>query len=101
MDDLKSSISTLESRQEMLDKNQRDMMKERNNVLTHHEKELEDNLKLNKELASKYRRLQNQFMAMKNEMLNKYDGRVKLENAIKDTRQVSVYRVYLELISNT
>merc|ERR1712226_4100 len=37
IEDLKHSISTLDSRQEMLDKNQRDMMKDRNAVLQQHE----------------------------------------------------------------
>ncbi|KAK3089571.1 hypothetical protein FSP39_004696 [Pinctada imbricata] len=45
-------------------------------------------LQINKELASKYRQLQNEYLVLKDKLLNNFDARVKLENAIKDSRQL-------------
>ena len=42
----------------------------------------------NTELASRYRTSQNDFMTLKDKLMNNYEDRVKLENAIKDSRQV-------------
>lgn len=47
------------------------------------------NLTLNKELAATYRRLQNQFVALKNDLLNHLDGRVQAETSVKDLKKVS------------
>lgn len=91
MEELNFSIGTINSRIEMLDKNHRDMMKDRTSVHEQHDQDLTDNIKLNKELASRYRRLQLEHLDVKNALLNKYDGRVKLENAIKDTKQVKLH----------
>jgi hypothetical protein len=50
---------------------------------------MEDKLAVNKELASKYRQAQNDYLNLKDKLLNNFDDRVKLEAAIKDCRQVS------------
>ena len=43
---------------------------------------------MNKELASRYRTLQNHSMVIKDKYMNNFEDRVKYENAIKDIRQV-------------
>lgn len=45
-------------------------------------------LAINKDLASKYRHLQNEHMIIKDKMMNNFDDRVKIEARIKDTTQV-------------
>lgn len=52
------------------------------------QEDLSKKLQQNEVLASKYRSLQNEYMAMKNTLLNKYDDKVKGENSIKDLKQV-------------
>lgn len=47
-------------------------------------------LEINKELASKYRQLQNEHMIVKDKMMNNFDDRVKIEVQIKDTTQVGL-----------
>ena len=59
--------------------------------------DLGSNLKLNKELAAAYRRLQNQYVALKNDMLNHLDGRVQAETSVKDLKKVSLMRYILVL----
>lgn len=50
--------------------------------------DLVENMALNKELASKYRRLQNEYLRVKNRLLDQYGDRLKLENNLKDLNQV-------------
>lgn len=54
----------------------------------------------NKELASKYRTLQNDLIARKNALLNKYDKKVKIEEANKDLKQVKLHYTCLEIPPN-
>lgn len=90
-DDTRTSYNDVTSRMRHLEKTHKEHMVDRNQVLDQHQKDLTHNLKLNKELASRYRQLQNQFVALKNEVLDKYDDRVKLENSIKDLKQVRIW----------
>ena len=50
--------------------------------------DLVTNLTLNKELAAAYRRLQNQFVKLKNDLLNHLDDRVQAETSVKDLKKV-------------
>ena len=43
----------------------------------------------NTDLASRYRTAQNDFITLKDKLMNNFEDRVKLESAIKDCRQVS------------
>ena len=61
---------------------------ERSGSLKETEKQLEENLRLNKELAATYRRLQQDHVAQKNKMLDCYDQRVSMEATLKDLKQV-------------
>jgi len=49
----------------------------------------------NKELASKYRTIQNEHMVLKDKYTNNFEDRVKLENAIKDVNEVCLL-LYLQ-----
>ena len=42
----------------------------------------------NKDLASRYRQLQNEFLFMKEKLLRSFDERLKLESTITDIKQV-------------
>jgi len=48
-------------------------------------------LRFNKIIASNYRQLQNTFMVLKDKLLDSFGERVKLENAIKDCKQVCFF----------
>ena len=72
----------------ILEHSHKEHVLQRNSVLEQHQRDLTDNLALNKDLAARYRQLQNEYVVLKNEVLNKYDDRVKLENTIKDLKQV-------------
>lgn len=54
---------------------------------------LQDNLehyvRLNKELAAKYRQLQGNYLALKGEMLDRLGDRVKAEMFVKDLKKVN------------
>ena len=45
----------------------------------------------NTELASRYRTTQNDYITLKDKLMNNFEDRVKLESAIKDLRQVRVH----------
>ena len=71
------------------DRHHQILTRQRGEVLKQHEVDLESNLKLNKELASKYRKLQNDYFVLKNEMLQHFSNRVQTESSIKDLKKVS------------
>ncbi|GFS13551.1 coiled-coil domain-containing protein 178-like isoform X2 [Elysia marginata] len=64
------------------------LLKERQDVLKKHETDKEKFKDKNKELASRYRQLQNDFVVCKEQMLRSYDERVKIEAAITDVKQL-------------
>ena len=49
----------------------------------------------NTDLASQYRTAQNDYMTLKDKLMNNFEDRVKLENAIKDCRQVGTLALFL------
>ena len=89
-DDLHVAYDDVTSRMRQLEKSHKEHMAQRQSTLSQHQQDLTDNLQLNKELASKYRQLQNDYMLLKNQVLNKYTDRVKVEDAIKDLKQVGI-----------
>lgn len=64
------------------------LLKDRQEVLTKHETDKVRYMEKNKELASKYRQLQNDFVICKEQMLRSYEERVKFEAAITDVKQL-------------
>ncbi len=50
--------------------------------------DLISNIQYNRELASRYRQLRNDYILMKNDVLNRLEEKNKVENAIKDGKQV-------------
>ncbi|XP_033736853.1 coiled-coil domain-containing protein 178-like [Pecten maximus] len=87
-EDLKSDYENLLARIHANDKNHRDFMEDRQRFLEDSEVDRLRRLDLNKLLASKYRQMQNEFIVMKDQLLNTYEERVKLEEAIKDCKQL-------------
>ena len=51
----------------------------------------------NTELASRYRTNQNDYITLKDKLMNNFEDRVKLESAIKDLRQVRVQNWPLDI----
>ncbi|KAK3584816.1 hypothetical protein CHS0354_006233 [Potamilus streckersoni] len=80
-DDLLQRIKTNES-------NHGKFMEDRNKVKQALEDKKKKDLQTNKDLASRYRQLQNEHMNLKDCLLNNFEDRVKLENDIKDCRQL-------------
>ncbi|XP_046576697.1 coiled-coil domain-containing protein 178-like [Haliotis rubra] len=64
------------------------LLEDRQEVHKKHESEKRRCLYKNKDLASQYRQLQNDFIVMKEKLLRGYEDRVKLESAITDTKQL-------------
>ncbi|GFO13380.1 coiled-coil domain-containing protein 178-like isoform x2 [Plakobranchus ocellatus] len=64
------------------------LLKERQGVLKKHELDKERLKEKNKELASRYRQLQNDYVICKEQMLRSYDERVKIEATITDVKQL-------------
>ncbi|KAL3868233.1 hypothetical protein ACJMK2_041064 [Sinanodonta woodiana] len=80
-DDLLQRIKTNES-------NHKQFMEDRNKVKQALEEKKKKDLQTNKDLASRYRTLQNEHMNFKDNLLNNFEEKVKLENDIKDCRQL-------------
>lgn len=87
-EDLKLDYDNLMARIHANDNNHRDFMEERRRFLEDSEVDRLRRLEHNKQLASKYRQMQNEFIVMKDQLLNTYEERVKLEEAIKDCKQL-------------
>ncbi|XP_046357907.2 coiled-coil domain-containing protein 178-like [Haliotis rufescens] len=64
------------------------LLENRQVVHKQHESEKRRCLYRNKDFASQYRQLQNDFIIMKEKLLRGYEDRVKLESAITDTKQL-------------
>ncbi|XP_060070324.1 coiled-coil domain-containing protein 178-like [Ylistrum balloti] len=87
-EDLKLDYENLLARIHDNDKNHRDFLEDRKRFLEDSQGDQSRRLELNKKLASKYRQMQNDFIVMKDKILNTYEERVKLEEAIKDCKQL-------------
>ncbi|OWF35535.1 coiled-coil domain-containing protein 178-like isoform X2 [Mizuhopecten yessoensis] len=87
-EDLKLDHENLLARVHGNDKNHRDFMEDRQRFLEDSEVDRLRRLDQNKQLASQYRQMQNKFIVMKDLLLNTYEERVKLEEAIKDCKQL-------------
>ncbi|XP_064605202.1 coiled-coil domain-containing protein 178-like [Liolophura sinensis] len=87
-DALKESMNVIEERIFNLDNQQKKFIADRKNCLENLEDQKQQCLTQNKNLASKYRQLQNKFVLAKNELLDEYENRIKLENTIKDLKQL-------------
>ena len=62
--------------------------------------ELETCLRVNTDVAAKYRQLQNEFVSLKNKHLDKLDARVQVEKAIADLKKVSPHKTVVVLNKN-
>lgn len=87
-DDLKKSYEEVLGRIRDNEASHRKLIEERKKFLGESEVQKSHKLEINKELASKYRQLQNEHMIVKDKMMNNFDDRVKIEVQIKDTTQL-------------
>ncbi|XP_071153749.1 coiled-coil domain-containing protein 178-like isoform X4 [Mytilus edulis] len=87
-DDLKKSYEEVLGRIRDNEASHRKMIEQRKKFLEESEVQKSHKLEINKELASKYRQLQNEHMIVKDKMMNNFDDRVKIEAQIKDTTQL-------------
>ncbi|KAH9515273.1 hypothetical protein Btru_014037 [Bulinus truncatus] len=87
-DDLQKQFDESLDRLQRSENSHKILMKERQDVLRQHESEKEMLKHKNQELASRYRKLQNEFLIAKDEMLKSYDDRVKTESSISDAKQL-------------
>lgn len=62
--------------------------------------ELETCLRVNTDIAARYRQLQNEFVSLKNKHLDKLDARVQVEKAIADLKKVSPHKTVVVLNKN-
>ncbi|KAL4236342.1 hypothetical protein ACF0H5_004729 [Mactra antiquata] len=92
-DDLKMQYENVLSRVRTNEANHRKFMENRKRTMNEMEDEKQSNIKLNKELASKYRTLQNHHMVLKDKLMNNFEDRVKMENAIKDVRELQALQI--------
>lgn len=93
--EMRNSLAGINDRIDNMVKQHRLHQKDRVTVLEKTISGYENNLAENKVLASRYRQLQNEFLAVKNELLNKYDARIKIENSIKDLKQVKSLQLHM------
>ncbi|XP_062617732.1 coiled-coil domain-containing protein 178-like [Saccostrea cucullata] len=85
---LRNTYNQSLDRYKINEQNHRKFKDERAKFLKKTELEMAHKLAVNKELASKYRQAQNEYLTLKDKLLNNFDDRVKLEAAIKDCRQL-------------
>lgn len=87
-DDLYITFNQTQSRVRDNENKHLKFMEERKEFQTEAEANKKKLLQHNKELASKYRKLQDEFMVIKNGLTNNIDEKVKVENQIKDCNQL-------------
>lgn len=85
---LLKSLSDICARDMMLEMKHREIMVKRQEILHKLKTDLNESKNLNKSLASCYRHLQNDLIRKKTEFLRKFEERVKIENDIKDVKQM-------------
>ncbi|KAK7483485.1 hypothetical protein BaRGS_00025284 [Batillaria attramentaria] len=86
--DLNKEYSAVVDRIKDSETHQTRYLAERNVVLRNLEDEKVRLLAKNKELASRYRQLQNEYFIVKERLLRSYDERLKLESTITDVKQL-------------
>lgn len=86
--DLKEDFESILTRIRDNEKKHREFIENRQTFLEDSEVDRQRRLVHNKQFASKYRQMQNHFIVMKDKLLNTYEERVKLEEAIKDCKQL-------------
>ncbi|WAR24311.1 CC178-like protein [Mya arenaria] len=74
----------------------RKLMDERKIKLRELEEQKVSSMKMNKELASMYRTLQNNQMVVKDKYINNFGDRVKMENSIKDVRELQALQLRMQ-----
>lgn len=87
-DDLKHEMNDVVSRLDKSDQNHQKYLADRAEVLENLEDLKKENLHLNKESASSYRKLQNEYFRLKEDFLRNFEERVKLENKLKDSKRI-------------
>ncbi|RUS92112.1 hypothetical protein EGW08_000136 [Elysia chlorotica] len=87
-EDLRKQFNATVERLRGNDNKHTSLLKERQDVLKKNELDKEKFKEKNKELASRYRQLQNDYVVCKEQMLRSYDERVKIEAAITDVKQL-------------
>lgn len=85
---LRGTYNQSQDRFKINEQNHRKFKDDRSKFLRQTEAEIESKLAVNKELASKYRQAQNDYLNLKDKLLNNFDNRVNQEAAIKDCRQL-------------
>lgn len=85
---LRGTFNQSQDRFKINEQNHRKFKDDRSKFLRQTEAEIENKLAVNKELASKYRQAQNEYLNLKDKLLNNFDNRVNQEAAIKDCRQL-------------
>lgn len=87
-DDLKKSYEEVLGRIRDNEAAHRKSIDERKKFLAESEVQKGHKLNINKDLASKYRKLQNEFMIAKDKLMNNFEDRVNIESQIKDCTQL-------------
>ncbi|XP_060608579.1 coiled-coil domain-containing protein 178-like [Ruditapes philippinarum] len=92
-DDLKGQFSDIQLRVRNNESSHRKFLESRKVVLRELEEEKNKAINANQELASRYRTLQNNHMEVKDKLMNNFEDRVKMENAIKDVRELQALQI--------
>ncbi|XP_052254970.1 coiled-coil domain-containing protein 178-like [Dreissena polymorpha] len=92
-DDLKLHFNSINTRIRDNQANHRKLMEERKAKLRELEAQKTKGIETNKEMASQYRTLQNDQMEIKDKYMNNFEDRIKLENTIKDVRELQALQI--------
>lgn len=92
-DDLRIQYNEVLGRIRSNEANHRSFIDERHKVQRDLEMRKKKSIQENTDLASQYRTAQNDYMTLKDKLMNNFENRVKLENAIKDCRQLQALQV--------
>lgn len=85
---LKAGFITVQVRQKDMDMKHQLLTVDRSAVLSRHDLDILKYIEKNKELASLYRQLQNEFMITKEQLLRNFDDRLMVETTIGDVKQL-------------
>lgn len=87
-DDLKAQLTAVSDRIKDGDTRHNRLLQDRCAVLLQQDDDKVTGLKKNRDLASRYRQLQNEFLVKKEQLLRTFDDRLKLEATINDIKQL-------------
>ncbi|CAL1526941.1 unnamed protein product [Lymnaea stagnalis] len=87
--DLLKQYNDMQERSKESENKHKALMKDREAVLKKYEADKTRYKEINKDLASRYRQLQNYYLLTKEQMLKSYEERIQLEAAITDVKQLS------------